>query len=85
MSLSFAIAIYFVLWWLVLFAILPFGVTTQDEDGEVIAGTESSAPIAPQLGKKALLTTLVSAAIFGSVYALSATGIVDLDAFLFGR
>ena len=33
MSLSFAIAIYVVIWWTVLFAILPIGVRTQGEDG----------------------------------------------------
>ena len=85
MTVTFALAIYFVLWWLVLFAILPLGVKTQDEDGEIVPGTESSAPIAPQLGRKALLTTVVSAAIFGAVYALATTGMIDLDNFLFGR
>jgi predicted secreted protein len=34
MSLSFGIAIYFVIWWVLLFAILPFGVRTSEEAGE---------------------------------------------------
>jgi predicted secreted protein len=33
MSIPFAIALYFVIWWTVLFAVLPFGVRTQDEAG----------------------------------------------------
>jgi predicted secreted protein len=33
-SISTAFAIYFVLWWVVLFAVLPFGVRSQAEDGE---------------------------------------------------
>ena len=33
MSVPFAIAIYVVIWWTVLFAILPIGVRTQGEDG----------------------------------------------------
>ena len=44
MSLSFAIAIYVVIWWTVLFAILPIGVRTQGEDGAVVPGTPESAP-----------------------------------------
>lgn len=32
-SLSTAFAIYFVLWWIVLFLTLPFGVRSQHEDG----------------------------------------------------
>ncbi|MEL7543518.1 MAG: DUF1467 family protein [Pseudomonadota bacterium] len=85
MSVVFAIAIYFVLWWTVLFAILPLGVRSQDEDGSVVPGTEPGAPIAPRLLFKALLTTVVSAAIFGAVYALDSIGVINIQQFLFGR
>ena len=44
MSLTFAIAIYVVIWWTVLFAVLPIGVRTQGEDGSVVPGTPESAP-----------------------------------------
>ena len=37
-------AIFFVVWWLVLFATLPFSLKTQDEEGEVTLGTPASAP-----------------------------------------
>ena len=49
MSLSFAIAIYLIIWWTVLFAVLPIGVRTQGEDGVVVPGTPESAPTAPRL------------------------------------
>jgi hypothetical protein len=49
MPLTFAIAIYVVLWWTVLFAVLPIGVRTQAEDGTVVPGTPESAPKAPRL------------------------------------
>lgn len=64
-SLSTAFAIYFVLWWVVLFAVLPFGVRSQAENGEEIAGTDPGAPTAARMGRKLLWTTVVSAAIFG--------------------
>ena len=38
-SISTALAVYFVLWWLVLFLTLPFGVRSQHEDGEAAPGT----------------------------------------------
>ena len=60
MSISFAIAIYFVIWWTVLFAVLPIGVRTQGEDGDVVPGTPESAPTRPRLLRVVLLTTLVS-------------------------
>lgn len=55
------VAIYFVIWWTVLFAVLPFGVRGQHEDGEVTDGTEPGAPINAHLWQKALATTLISA------------------------
>ena len=40
-TISSAIAIYFVLWWIVLFVVLPFGVRSQSEDGDRDAGYRS--------------------------------------------
>lgn len=54
-------ALYFIIWWTLLFAILPFGVRSQAETGEVVRGSEPGAPAAPALREKALWTTLVSA------------------------
>ena len=42
-------ALFFILWWLVLFAVLPFGLKTQDDDGDVTLGTVSSAPRGPHM------------------------------------
>jgi predicted secreted protein len=44
MGLGSAIAIYFVIWWITLFAVLPFGVRTQAEAGDVVPGAPASAP-----------------------------------------
>jgi predicted secreted protein len=63
-SVSTALAIYFVLWWVVLFAVLPFGVRSQMESGEDIAGTDPGAPSVPRMARKLLWTTVISAVIF---------------------
>jgi predicted secreted protein len=55
------VAIYFVVWWIVIFAVLPWGVRTQDEEGEVVMGSASSAPSHPRLVRKAVVTSLVAA------------------------
>lgn len=68
MSISGGIAVYFVCWWIVLFAILPFGVTSQSESGTTTPGTEPGAPTAPRLLNKAFWTTVVSVPVFGLVY-----------------
>ena len=59
-----AIALYFVVWWIMLFAVLPFGVRSQLEDGKVVAGSEPGAPAAPLLMEKAIWTTIVSGFVF---------------------
>jgi predicted secreted protein len=82
MSLTFAIAIYIVLWWTVLFAVLPIGVRTQGEDGSIVPGTPESAPTAPRLIRVVLLTTLISTLLFGAAWAAVKYGLVDLAALL---
>ena len=52
-NLSTGFAIYFVLWWLVLFLTLPFGVRSQHEDGEGAPGTDPGAPVMAQDGTQA--------------------------------
>ena len=63
-TISTAFAIYFVIWWLVLFLTLPFGVRSQHEDGEGSPGTDPGAPIASQMGRKLIWTTVISAVLF---------------------
>ncbi len=67
-----AIAIYFTTWWIVLFAVLPFGIRSQDESHEVVPGTDPGAPMLPRLAAKALWTTAISAVVFGGILALFA-------------
>ena len=68
MSLVGSLAIYFVIWWLVLFAVLPFGVRSQHEMDDVTLGTEHGAPHQPLLLRKFAATTLISALIFAGFY-----------------
>ncbi len=59
-----AFAVFLTIWFTVLFAVLPIGVRSQAEAGEVVPGTEPGAPTAPRLWMKAGLTTLVSIVVF---------------------
>ena len=79
MSLTSAFAIYFVLWWIVLFAVLPWGVKTQDEHGDVVPGSASSAPQHPFLGRKLIATTVVAAVVFAILYLVVGYGGLTLD------
>ncbi|GAB4523965.1 MAG: DUF1467 family protein [Roseibium sp.] len=75
MSVAFGLAIYFMLWWIILFAILPFGMRrTQEEAGEVLPGSEPSAPERPQFLKVIVLTTIVTTIVFAAYVALRNSG-----------
>ena len=63
-TISTGLAVYFVIWWLVLFLTLPFGVRSQHEDGDSAPGTDPGAPILARMGRKLLMTTLISGVIF---------------------
>jgi predicted secreted protein len=75
-SVALGVAIYFVIWWIVLFAVLPWGVQSQDEAGETSPGSDPGAPARPMLLRKAIATTLVSAAIMVLGYAVWALGLI---------
>jgi len=68
MSLTLGIALYFIIWWTVLFAVLPIGVRTQGEAGEVVPGTPESAPVASRLLRIVAINTLVATIVFAGVW-----------------
>jgi predicted secreted protein len=71
MSAPLSIAVYFTIWWVTLFAVLPFGVKSSAEAGEanLPTGADPGAPVAPYLGRKALATTIVAAILFAALDA----------------
>ncbi len=73
-SLPLALGVFFVIWWIVLFAVLPFGVKTQAEAGDVVSGSASSAPQNPRLLRKAGITTLLAVLVFALFIAITRSG-----------
>jgi predicted secreted protein len=75
-----SIAIYFIVWWTVLFAVLPWGVRSQYESGEEVEpGTDPGAPSVTGMPAKLVWTTIVATAVFGAFYGAYVTRIVTLD------
>lgn len=72
MRTSVAIATFFCLWFITLFAVLPFFAHTQGEAGEVIPGTPESAPHKINLLKVFLVNTAVAVMTFAGVYTVIA-------------
>lgn len=76
MTLVSSIAIYFVIWWLCLFVVLPFGVKSQHEMNDVTLGTEHGAPHEPYILRRVIATTILASVIFAGVYLYF--GILDM-------
>jgi predicted secreted protein len=79
-TLAFAIALYFIIWWIVLFAMLPIGVRTSEEAGEkTTPGHAESAPHLPNLLPKMVATTVIASVVFAGLYAVIVHHIITLD------
>ena len=82
MSFVSGLAIYFIIWWLVLFTMLPIGAHSPHEMGEdVERGHAPSSPISPRLLFKFGLTTVVAGVIFACVYYARVNNLITLDMF----
>lgn len=79
MSWTTAAAIYFIIWWVTLFAVLPWGVRSQHESGAMMPGTDPGAPVVAQLGAKLVWTTLIASLLFGLFYWACVSRIVSLE------
>jgi predicted secreted protein len=82
MQVTTVIAIYFLIWWITLFTVLPFGIRSQHEDDEFAEGTDPGAPIAARIGMKLVWTTIAATIVFGILVAFYKSGLLDLGSFM---
>lgn len=79
MTVTSIIAIYVLVWWLTFFAVLPFGVRSQEESGDFTAGTDPGAPAIHRVWIKVLYTTVISAVIFAVLYFVYVNDLLPLE------
>ncbi|MBP6011965.1 MAG: DUF1467 family protein [Alphaproteobacteria bacterium] len=70
-----------IFWWLAFFVMLPIGVRSQLEEGNVVPGTEPSAPSAPNLVRKAIIAFAIALVAWAGLFALIEWQLVSLDDF----
>ena len=78
MAISTGIAIYFLIWWITLFAVLPWGIRTQNEDS-VVPGTDPGAPTVPRLRNKLIWTTVVATVLWVICAVVYVNRLITLD------
>lgn len=79
MGIAGSLMIISISWWLAFFALLPFGDRTQIDDGNIVPGTEPSAPVAPRLARKAVMALAIAIVIWGIFYWLIEVRKITLD------
>ena len=85
MGLVTGVVTFLIIWWTVLFMVLPIGVRGHDEAGEAAPdGGDAGAPTDPQLWRKARLTTLIACAVFAPVFIVVHFGLIDLQSLPIG-
>jgi predicted secreted protein len=78
-SLTTSLAIFFLIWWTVLFAVLPWAVRSQIDVGQVAPGTDPGAPAMPRLGARLIWTTVVAAIAFVAVDVIYSYRLLQLE------
>jgi predicted secreted protein len=86
MNITSALVLFAVIWFMVLFIVLPLRLRTQGESGDIVPGTPSSAPENPDLRRKAKIVTLVSAVLWLVIAGVIVSGVVRVEDFdIFNR
>ena len=76
MSISGAIVTYLILWWMVLFMVLPWGISRVDPD-QLLPGEDPASPAKANMLKKLAATTIITFVLFGLVYLIITSGIIS--------
>jgi len=79
MRIGTILAIYFLIWWVVLFAVLPWGVHSQDASGAVSPGTDPGAPAVHVVWRKLFWTTVIASAVFAILAAFYLFDLIPYD------
>ncbi|MEO8812477.1 MAG: DUF1467 family protein [Caulobacteraceae bacterium] len=82
LNLPASIVAYLIIWWTVLFAVLPLGVRSHHEEGlPVPGGGDPSSPVDPKLKRKFITTTWVAAILFALLWLTLHFRLVSLPSF----
>ena len=78
MSLVTGTAIYFVIWWITLFMVLPFGV---EQDENVEEGNDPGAPVRHRILLKLTINTILAFIVWSIVYVIDVYDVISFGDF----
>ncbi|MGV8985106.1 MAG: DUF1467 family protein [Cypionkella sp.] len=85
MTITGAIVLFSITWFMVFLCILPTRQVSQFASGEIVPGSAKSAPMDPQIGRKAKLTTWITLVLWLLMCGIIISGRISVfDTDIFG-
>ncbi|QYZ68172.1 DUF1467 family protein [Neotabrizicola shimadae] len=81
MTITAAIVLFAVIWWMTFFIVLPLRFTSQRDAGVIVPGTPASAPADFQVARKAKITTAVAVGLWIVFAAIITSGLISVEDF----
>ena len=79
MTIATSLVLFAAIWAVVFFMVLPIGMVSQAEDGDVLPGTPASAPANPVIVRKIVITTIAALVVFSVVWTVINFQLITLD------
>ncbi len=79
MTVTSALVLFAVIWFMLLFMALPLRQKSQHEDGKRVPGTPASAPINPMIGKKMKWVTIITVILWIPLVWFIVAGVLTIE------
>lgn len=79
MSITAAIVLYVVIWFVTMFVVLPIGLRTQGDEGEIVPGTHAGAPADFKLGRTMIIVTIIGTIVWAVVAGIIVSGWITVE------
>ena len=78
MAITSAIVLFAVVWFMVMFIVLPIGRRTQGDEGEIVPGTQAGAPANFNLRRTVVIVTAISLVVWAIICAVIISGVISI-------
>lgn len=81
MSITSALVLFVVIWFLTFLVVIPIRLKTQGDVGEIVPGTMAGSPHEHNLKKKAIVTTIIAAILWAIIAGIIVSGVISVRDF----
>jgi len=78
MAITSAIVLFAVVWFMVMFIVLPIGRRTQGDEGEIVPGTQAGAPANFNLRRTVVIVTAISLVVWAIICAVIISEVISI-------